>query len=335
MKKNTVKKRIFSIILTIFIIFSCNVLFTGCASSYQDTKTSFALDTVISITYYDEKDEQAVSDALLLISELELVFSRTNENSELYAVNKTIETGGAAHVSDILYDALFMARVTAEKSGGKFDFTLGKISDMWNFTSENPHVPDQEALFKALSHTGYEHITLTDDHFISSDDPEISLDLGGMAKGYIGELAKQQMIENGVTSAILNLGGNVITIGSKPDGKPFQVGISKPEKDTSEYATVIEISDSCVVTSGIYQRYFEDHGKWYHHILDSSTGYPVDSDVASATVICSDSALADLLSTTLFAMGPDATMDHICTYNTYIEAVFIMKDGSIHRFTNF
>lgn len=358
------KNRYFSPFLLILVLVLSltlsSVLLAGCTSSSQPiTKTTFALDTVVSITYYDKKDEQAVSDALSSLSDYELIFSRTNADSELYKVNQAISSGSAVHVSSDLYLALCMSRAASLISDGKFDFTLGMVSDLWNFTGEDPHVPDASVLSEAMSHAGYEHVILTSgdsaDHILVSDEPELSIDLGGMAKGYIGSMVKQQLIDSGVTSALINLGGNVVTIGSKPDGKPFQIGISKPEKDSSDYVTTVEVSDACVVTSGIYQRYFEENGSWYHHILDSSTGYPINSDVASCSIVCENSALADILSTTLFAIGPTGTEAFLAEFAKSdlaslasgssessdfdssagsIKVIFVMKDGSLLEFEN-
>lgn len=334
----------FSIFFLALTILVCMLVCVACGSSFQETVTTFACDTVISLTYYDKKDKEAVEGALSYLSDLELIFSRTNKNSELYALNEALKEGKEYLASDELFKALTLAYEEAEKSGGAFDFTLGKVSDLWDFTGQEPHVPASDILSETLSHTGYKKIHLEelfafdDDSshkgYVYSDDPGLSVDLGGMAKGYMGQKLKEYLIDAGVESALLNLGGNVITIGHKPDGQAFQIGISKPEKGSTEFVAVVEASGESVVTSGIYQRCFEESGKWYHHILDSKTGWPVDSDAASVTVVCNDSGLADILSTTLFVKGWNCAQDYIKSRTESIKVIYVMKDGSLKEYSN-
>ncbi len=344
-EKNRYIFKRFSAFLLASLVLVCMLFCTSCGSSFQKTVTTFACDTVVTITYYDKKDEKAVNDALAYLSELELVFSRTNENSELFALNESLHKGEDFFAGKVLFQALTMAYEAAEESDGAFDFTLGEVSDLWDFTGEEPHVPEQALLAETLSHTGYEKIHLeeifvTDAEesnpggYVTSDDAALSIDLGGMAKGYMGQKLKNKLLEEGVESALLNLGGNVITIGKKPDGSKFQIGISKPEKGSEEYVSTVEASGESVVTSGIYQRYFEEGGRWYHHILDPKTGQPVESDVASVTVIYRDSGMADILSTTLFVTGPEYAENYVKTCPENITVIYVMKDGSLKEFSN-
>lgn len=344
-EKKRYKIKEFSTFFLALPVLFCLLFCNGCGKSFQKTVTTFACDTVVTITYYDKKDEKAVNDALSYLSELELVFSRTKENSELYALNEALHKGEDFVVGKDLYQALVMSYEAAKESDGAFDFTLGNVSDLWNFTGETPHVPDAAVLAEALSHTGYEKIHLegifvTDAEesnpggIVSSEDASLSVDLGGMAKGYMGQKLKEQLMEAGVTSALLNLGGNVVAIGKKPDGTKFQIGIAKPEKDSSEYVSTVGIANEAAVTSGIYQRYFEENGKWYHHILDPKTGVPVESDVASVTVIYRDSGMADILSTTMFVTGPDYAETYVKNCPQDITVIYVMKDGSLKEFSN-
>ncbi len=344
-EKNRYKIKDFSAFLLALLVLFSLLFFNGCGKSFQKTVTTFACDTVVTITYYDEKDEGAVNDALSYLTDLERIFSRTNTDSELYALNEAIHKGEEFMAGKDLFLALTMANDAAEESVGAFDFTLGEVSDLWDFTGETPHVPKDTLLKETLSHTGYEKIHLegifvldaeesNPGGFVTSDDAFLSIDLGGMAKGYIGQKLKEKLVEAGVASALLNLGGNVVTIGRKPDGSKFQIGISKPEKGSEEYVSTVEVSGESVVTSGIYQRYFEEAGKWYHHILNPKTGYPVESDVASVTVVYTDSAMADILSTTLFVTGPEYAENYVKACPNKITVIYVMKDGSLKEFGN-
>ena len=315
---------------------------SGCSkSAFTKTETVFALDTVISVTYYDEKDGEAVKGALSLLQDNEKIFSAKDPESELCRLNERIldassdadvtalsvdgeRTLYGFSVSDALYALLEKALSIAKLDIG-FDITLGRISDLYGFGTDSPSVPSDDTLSELLSHTGSSHLSLSDG-MLFTDDRELAIDLGGIAKGYIGDLMKAYMVEKGVESALLNLGGNILSIGEKPGAggasSPFTVGISYPEKDSADYITTVSVSGEAVATSGSYQRYFEKDGVRYHHILDPKTGKPAKSGVLSASVIAPDAATSDALSTAFFVSGMEKEKALLALFPD-VEVIFI------------
>ena len=216
----------------------------------------------------------------------------------------------------------------SEISNGAFDISVEPITSLWNFGSKDQHVPDPEELKKAVSLVGYKNILLTDNEATLTKEG-MGIDLGAIAKGFIADRMKDFLLEQGVKSAIINLGGNVLCVGSKPSGEAFKIGIQKPYEQYSETIAVMEIKDKSVVSSGIYERAFVEDGVNYHHILNPSTGYPYDNNLLSVTIVSDASVDGDGLSTTCFALGLDQGLELINSLeNTY--AAFITKDGTLH-----
>lgn len=315
-------------IVTIFV--SCFTIMTGCSSPIspkKDTpisKTALLLNTVVQITVYDTKDEPLIADCFDLCEQYEQIFSRTSETSELYKLNKA----GSAEVSDDLLAILEIALAYCEKSNGAFDITVGALSDMYAFGTESAALPAKEKIDEALSHVGYQNISVSG-NIVTLKDPETEIDLGAVAKGYIADRLADFLIENGVASAIIDLGGNVLCVGSKPDGSDYLVGIQYPFEDKLHIITTASVSDMSAVTSGVYERYFEQDGKLYHHILDPKTGYPYETNLLSVTILTKNSTIADILSTTCFALGKNAGMQLIdSTEGVY--AIFVTDDFEVY-----
>lgn len=288
------------------------------------TETAFFLDTVVSVTVYSEQDKKVIDDCLSLCAEYEKIFSRTDPESELYALNER----GSMEVSEPLLEVLLAARDYSRISAGRFDFTMGGVSSLYNFSPDSPCLPSSAELEEALKHTGWEKIII-EGSTVTLTDPEATIDLGAIAKGYIADAIADMLRSKGVESAIIDLGGNILCLGAKPNGSSFKVGIQYPYKDSSQYITAVSISDMSVVTSGIYQRYFEHEGVRYHHILDPDTGKSIDNGLISVSIIGDKSMDCDALSTTVFALGLEKGMELINSLeNTY--AVFITEDMAIH-----
>jgi len=328
---NTLTKIV--IIVTTLVIFF--TIFTGCYSpiSPKDvtpiSKTALLLNTVVKITVYDKQDEALIADCFTLCEQYEQIFSRTSEESELYKLNKS----GSAEVSDDLLCVIKLALSYCEKSKGAFDITVGVLSDMYAFGTESAAVPTTQEIDLQLSHIGYDNIEISG-NTITLKDSQAKIDLGAIAKGYIADRLADFLKENGVTSAIIDLGGNVLCIGSKPGGSDYLVGIQYPFEDKSHIITTVSVSDMSVVTSGIYERYFEQDGVLYHHILNPKTGYPFDSSLLSVTIFAESSAVADGLSTVCFALGKDAGMQLIDdTEGVY--AIFVTDDFKVHYSKDF
>ncbi len=302
----------------------CSFVGCGIQAAKPITTTDFALNTVVSVTVYDEDHAALADECIKKCREYELIFSRTNENSELAQLN----AAGSAAVSEDLLHVLKTALYYCELTNGNFDITTGKFSDMYKFATANPSVPGADDIASELAHVGYKNVII-DSNIVTLGDPEAEIDLGAIAKGYIADRLKDFLLDNGVESALINLGGNVLCVGDKPDGGPFNVNIQYPFEDRSEEIAKLHVSDLSAVTSGIYERCFESEGRLYHHILDPRTGYPYDNGLVAVSVVGPMSEDCDALSTCLFAMGLDEGMKLIDSLPDY-SAVFITGDLQLH-----
>lgn len=297
----------------------------GCASAEPKKKTAvgFYLDTVITLTAYVD-DEQLLEDAMLECGRYEKLLSRTVEGSDVWNINHA--EGRPVTVSADTLAILDTARQVSELSGGAFDITIAPASTLWDFTSGEKVVPDANALAEAASRVDYTRVEVNGDAVTLPAG--MMIDLGGIAKGYIADAVKAWLEARGVTSAVLSFGGNIVTIGTKPDGKVWKVGIQDIDRPTGEYMLVATSADNSTVTSGIYERGFEAGGVYYHHILDAKTGWPVQNELASVTIISESSVWGDALSTAAFALGTEAGSDLIEQLDG-VEAVFIARDRTV------
>lgn len=299
---------------------------TSCAPKQPEpiSDTEMLLNTVVTVTLYGGGDRELLRRCMEECRRYEKIFSRTDPESELYALNKA----GSMEVSEELLTVLETALDYCERSGGAFDITMGGVSDLYAFSSERPTVPDPEALREAVSHVGYENIRI-DGSTVTLLDPAAVIDLGAIAKGYIADRLAQFLRENGQESAAIDLGGNIYCVGDKPDGSPFRVGVRCPFKDRSELIGVTEVADGSVVTSGVYERSFEQDGVLYHHILDSRTGQPSSSGLLAVTIVSRRSVDGDALSTLCFALGMEAGMALVESMDG-VYALFVTEDGGLH-----
>lgn len=309
---------------------------TGCGRKTAEpvTKQSFYFDTVCSISVYDmeemseEKAGDAIEKAFELCSRYESLLSRTREDTDIYRINHA--QGKAVECDPETVDVIRKGLDYSERSEGRFDITIGRVSDLWDFHSETPELPSGEELSEAVSTVNYRNVVI-DGNTVTLKDPQTHLDLGGIAKGYIADKVGESLEADGVKSAIISLGGNIVCIGRKPEGregKAFKVGIEKPYSSRSEIVGSVEAEDETVVTSGVYQRYFDIDGVRYHHILDAATGMPAQSDLVSVTLKAKKgrSADCDALATILLIMGEERAMQYLEELDGY-EAFLITADG--------
>lgn len=299
------------------------------------SKTAFKLNTVVTLKIYDSNDETLLDDTLSICDKYEDIFSRTKENSELYRLNHAAlpQADGVFTLSDELAELTAKGLYYSELSNGGFDITIEPVSSLWDFVSEEKIVPDATALKEALPLVDYRSITLKDNQLQFAKNG-MGLDLGAIAKGYIADQMKQFLISKGVKSAVIDLGGNTLCIGGKPDRTPFHIGIQKPFAKRSETVAALEIKDKSVVSSGIYERCFEKDGNFYHHILNPKTGYPYDNSLISVTIISDKSVDGDGLSTACFALGLEKGMELINSLPN-VQAVFITDDYQLHYSEHF
>lgn len=266
------------------------LLLCGCAAREPAVqKTVFAMDTVMDLQIWGPDAQAGLDTAEALLYELEQAYSPTG----------TLQAAP---------DVLAQAEALSRRTDGAFDPKLGRLGAVWGFLGGDYRVPTQAEIDSALQ------------------DPQ--WDLGAVIKGYAGQCIAEKLSEMDVSRAILNLGGNVQTFGSKPDGSPWQIAIQNPVGE-GYVGTIAVTGTQSVVTSGDYQRYFEENGVRYHHIMDPTTGYPADSGLSSVTVICRDGMTADALSTALFVLGLDAGAT-LWRQSDDFEAVFILTTGEIY-----
>ena len=307
----------------VFIFLMCAALVTaaGCTAVPQkNTAVGFYMDTVITLTGYC--DEELLREAIDLCGEYEKLLSRTLQGSDIWNVNHA--KGEAVYVSDDTVRVLELALEVCESSGGALDITIAPAVDLWDFKSGETVIPAKDDIAAAMEQVDYTKVILDGNTVRIPEGMQI--DLGAVAKGYIADKVARFLSDKGVESAALNFGGNVIAMGGKPDGSGWNIGIQDPEAPTGDSAAVLSVQDLSVVTSGVYQRGFDLDGIRYHHILDSETGYPVQNGVASVTIISSESALGDALSTACFAMGGDGLS---FAESMGAEAVMIYSDGTM------
>lgn len=300
------------------------ILSIGCDIDSVHSSEFFAMDTVMTITAYGNNSENAVSAAQDKIYELDNLLSVQNEESEIYKLN----CEKSLSVSSDTLSVIKRSKEISSLTDNCFDITCEPLMRAWGFYSglENK-VPPQDEIEKALKGVGTEHIKI-DKNTVTLDN-NTSLDLGAVAKGYASGEACRVLKENGVSSALISLGGNVRAVGSKPDGSDWSVAICDPD-DSTKQAGTLKISDSAVVTSGGYQRYFEENGQIYHHIIDTETGYPAKSGLKSVTVVSQDDTLADALSTALFVMGLEKSKKLYVNNSPLFGAVFVTDDNKIY-----
>lgn len=313
----------------ILFIFIVTLFLEGCNPVQDDTpvsKTDFYFDTVITITLYGNKNEKYIDECFKMCKDYENKFSRTIKDSEVSKINE--HAGSFIEVSEDTLELIKDGLSYSELSHGGFDITIGALSEVWNFNSENPKVPDSKEIAQALETVNYQNIIVDHNKVMLNKEGAI-LDLGGIAKGFIADKLKAYLFEQGVKSGIINLGGNILLIGSKPDGSEYNIGIKKPFGEENETVAVMCMRDKSIVSSGNYERYFYEDGKLYHHILDTSTGYPADNGLCSVTILSDDSVDGDGLSTTCFLSGLEKGMELIESMDD-VEAVFIDSDEQIH-----
>ena len=288
-------------------------LLVSCSAPKTINKTIFALDTVITIEISGDNDE-ALSVCSEMIETYENLFSRTIATGDVSRFNDSDD--GITNPSVDTINLIEKALSIAENTYGTFNPALGTITPLWK--DSIPETID-------LSHIDYTQISINDKSILKSDS-EIRFDLGAIAKGYICEKVTDYLISKNINYGVLSFGGNISVFGSQPNGEKWRIGIRDPY-DTNDIAGNLLVDSGYISVSGDYQRYFEVNGKRYHHIIDTTNGYPADNGVSSVAVWCSDGTLADALSTALFVMGVDEGMKYHASGIYDFEVMFITKDG--------
>jgi len=322
------KRKLMIIVLT----FVLAIGIVGCTnedSNQPISRTEIFMSTPVSITIYDGEYENILDKAFEKVEEVENLVSINKENTEISELNKNagIEK---VKLSDISYDILKKGLEYSKLSNGSYDITIGPLVKLWNIGFEDAKVPSQDEINEVIDTIDYNNIEINDstkEVFLTKKGMEI--DLGSIAKGYIADEIANILKQEGVNRAIIDLGGNIYALGSKSSNSNWKIGIQNPFNDRGEVVGGIEVSDKTVVTSGIYERFIEENGVKYHHILNPKTGYPYETDIAGVSIITDKSIDADALSTLTFTKGLEEGLKFIEGLDN-VDAIFITNDKKIY-----
>ena len=327
-KKQT-RKKLASLLVMIMI----TGILTACNSKTNQLTEDqgFAMGTVISQKVYGANGQAAIDETMKRIKELEGLLTFNLPEGDINNLNKNAGKT-KVELNPVTLKVINKAQKVAELSNGAFDITVGPVVKLWGIGTEQERVPTTEEIHKLLPLINYKDLYV-DELSGGLKNAGQMVDLGGIAKGYAGDEAIQIYKKNGIKSGFINLGGNVVTMGSKPDGSPWTVGIRnpRPQEGIGEQQLVgtITVTDKAVATAGDDQRFFIQDGKRYHHIIDPHTGYPAQSDLMSVTLVTNSSFDADALDTAVFILGLEKGKELIRQYGG-IEAVFITTDKRIY-----
>lgn len=327
-------------IITIFLLVVClmtAILIFGCTNEKVATRTDFALDTVITITLYGQSDEGLLKEPFEEIRALDKKLNVYSADSEISKINAAAGIA-PVQVSQDTFDVIREGLLYSQESDGAFDITIGPLVDLWQIgTPKEGVIPSDTDIQAAKALVNYKKVQLNEgETSVYLEDSGMKLNLGAIAKGYIGDKVKDILLSKKIKNAVINLGGNVVLIGGKANKEPVVVGVEDPENQSQDrsqsndsFLGVLKEMDNTIVTSGDYERYIiGPDGKAYHHILNPVTGYPAESGLHQVTVVTSESTRADALSTTFFVKGLDKSLEYIAK-NEGVEAVFVTNDDRV------
>jgi len=314
-------KKIFIYILII------TVLLTGCQKQNNFVESSnLKLGTIVNLKIFNYNDNSIFNDIYNILDDIENKMSKNIENSEIDQINsltKNQQIKISNNTSEVIEKGLYYSRL----SNGNFDISIAPLVNLWGIGTENEKIPSNKDIKNVLNSIDYRNINLDNNNFSFTDD-NMSLDLGGIAKGYAADKIAEFLIENNINKALISLGGNIFALGSNEIDEPWKVGIKNPFSDESEIIGYVKVTNKSVVTSGIYERYFIEDNKRYHHILNPFTGYPYENDIFGVTIISDKSVDGDALSTIAFSYGIKKGLDFINSMEN-VEAIFISKNKEI------
>lgn len=310
---------------------------TAAACSQPPTRhqdSEIILGTVISVTMYANDPRPVFDEIFARVRQIEEQMSTSDEDYETTELLKVNRAAGRSAVSvsqdtfEVVEEAVRYSRLTE----GRFDVSVGPLVDLWGIGTEGAGVPDPERIAETLELIDYTRVELLPGpSSVYLPEAGMAVDVGGIAKGYAADEAARILRENGIESALLDFGGNIMTIGTKPDEVPWRIGLQIPELDVprGQFLGIAEVTDLSIVTSGTYERYFIEDGVQYHHILDTETGRPVRNSLASVTIITEESMRADALSTAVFAMGLEDGLAFAEQLDD-LEAIFVTDDKKVY-----
>ncbi len=297
--------------------------------SEPETRTESLLHTVVQLSIYHENQEKAMNEAIAYIKEMEKLLSTNLEGADVYRINQAAGKK-PVKVDERTFDIIETAQKMSQTSDGKFDVSIGAVTNLWRIGDTEARIPSNQEIKAALPFINYKDIQLNAKDKTVLIKKGMVLELGAISKGYIADGVKAIFKKHHITTAIINLGGNVLTMGTSPnDSKGWNIGVQNPDEVRGDTVGSVHVKDQSVVTSGIYERFIEKDGKKYHHIMDPKTGYPVENDISGVTVFTKTSIQGDELSTSLFLLGIKDGLKLIEDMDS-VEAVFIDKSNGIH-----
>ena len=295
-------------------------------SNEESSKDIFAMDTYMTVTAYGAKAQEAVDEAEAEIQRLDELLSTGNEESEIAQLNQNKSAILSEDAGYLVERALELNKET----DGAFDIAIYPVMEAWGFPTQNYQVPTADTLESLLKLADASQIIYDENsRKISFGREGMKIDLGGIAKGYTSSRIMDIYKENNISSGLVNLGGNVQALGTKPDGSKWRVAVQSPD-DTEDYLGILSVEDKAVITSGGYERYFEQDGKTYHHIINPKTGYPAENGLTSVTVVSEDGTLADGLSTSLFIMGKEEAIEFWRVHSDEFDIIMLTDEGKLY-----
>jgi thiamine biosynthesis lipoprotein len=304
-------------------------LLIGCARA-EPSRAEFALGTICSVSLFDQAKAVVYQEIFSRVREIENRMSVNLPGTDIDRVNAAAGLQ-PIQVHDDVFEVIERAVYFANLSGGAFDPTVGPLVSLWGISGDNPRIPSQEEIDAALLLIGWRNIEMDRNmRSVFLKQPGMALDLGAIAKGYAADEAAAIIRKSRIKRAIIDLGGNIMAYGEKKDKSLWRVGIQNPVESRGAYLGIVQAREQSVVTSGVYERYFEADGVRYHHIFSPSTGYPVRNNLLSVTIIAANSMDADALSTAAFVLGYEKGRSLIESLQG-IEAVFVFQDKSVRK----
>lgn len=314
----------------LLVVFSLAVL-AGCSSRKASpvSKTKFTFDTVSTISLYDPAPPGTFERAFALLNRIGNRMTIDTKQGELIDVNKAAGEH-PVKVDPELYHVIRIGLRFSRLTDGVFDIAIGPLTKLWGIGTGGDVVPPDAKIKRALALIDYRDVVLNDSaHTVYLKRREMVIDLGAIAKGYAGDKVKELLVKAGMKHAIIDLGGNVVTIGGKPDGSPWRIGIQAPDLVRGKYMGILSVRNEAVVSSGQYERFFTYKGRRYGHILSTRTGFPVANGIAGTTIIASSSTDADALSTSVFALGIKKGLALVDSL-PHVEAIILTDDKRVY-----
>lgn len=312
-----------------FVVFNKDKSINNSNSNLITEKSGFMLGTLVKIKLFEPQPEGLFNEAFSIIEDIENKMSININDSEVIEINKN---AGKSYVkvSPETYYVIKKGIYYSELSGGKFDISIGPLVKLWGIGEEGATVPPQNKIDEAISKIGYEDILLNEtDKSVMLAKEGMIIDLGAIAKGYTADVLAEFLMSKNINSGIIDLGGNVLALGAKDGKYPWNIGVQNPFDQRNKSIGVLKVIDKTIVASGVYERYFFENNKRYHHILDPFSGYPVENQLMSVTIVADKSIDADGLSTTVFALGIEEGTKLIESLDG-VDAIFVDLDKNVY-----